>query len=838
MNEIQKEPHHSKPKETSATPLIVGIGASAGGLKAIELFLENVPALSGLAFVIVQHLDPSHEDTLVELLQRITPMKVVQARNHMRVAPDHVYVIPPNKDMSVLHGAIYLLEQAPTKGMRLPIDYFFRTLADDQHERAIGVVLSGLGSDGTLGLRAIKEKGGLALVQEPDSADFDSMPRTAITTVVVDIVAPPDELPARLLAYLKSTPIVPRQEKMLEIRSQSALDKITVILRERTGNDFSLYKKSSMYRRIERRMGLHQIDHIANYLRYLRETPQEQDLLFKELLIGVTNFFRDRPVWEYLHHEGIPSLLKQYPYGKHLRAWVPACSTGEEAYSLAIVFREVVEQLQLNVQFSLQIFATDLDQDAIEKARQGLYPSGIGANISDERLKRFFTPEGSGYRINKEIREKIIFAQQNLVMDPPFTKLDIISCRNLLIYLGPELQQKLFPLFYYALNPDGLLLLGNSETVSSSSNLFTPVDNKSRLFRRADTPLEKKDIFPMTPIATAAPKKPAPPVGNMQILTDQLLLQQFTPPAVLVNKDGDILYINGHTGKYLEPAAGKANWNIHAMAREELRHELLLALKRALRQSGPVKVNGIKLTTGGIPSMLSLTVQAIDKPSALQGLIIVVFSENPATSDAAAPHWLHPGQHSLMEELQQAHKELQSTREEMQTSQEEFKSTYEELQAINEELQTTNEELTTSKEEIQSINEEFQTINKELQSKVNDLSLVNNDLNNLVAGSDLIAIFLDSALHVRRFTPSATGLFKLIPSDIGRPLTDVVTVLDYPELRQDVENVLRTLVFVIKEINSIHHHRYKVRVQPYRTQNDVIDGVLVIFTDITDYLST
>lgn len=843
MNETRQEPQTSVPEnEAPTTPLIVGIGASAGGLEAVGRFLEHVPAMSGLAYVIIQHLDPSHKDMMVELLQRITPMTVLQAKNDMRVEPDCVYVTPPNVDMSILHGTIHLLDQAFTHGMRLPIDHFFRALADDQLERAIGVVLSGMGSDGTLGLRTIKERGGLTLVQEPDSAQFDSMPRTAITTVVVDIVAPADELPLRLLTYLKSTPLTPQQERILEMKAQSALDKIIVILRERTGNDLSLYKKSSMYRRIERRMGLHQIDNISNYVRYLRENPQEQDLLFKELLIGVTNFFRDKAVWEYLRNEGIPELLRKLPPGKHLRAWVPACSTGEEAYSLSIVFREAVEEFQPHAQFSLQIFATDLDQDAIEKARQGFYPSNIAADVSDERLERFFTPEGSGYRINKDIREKIIFAPQNLIMDPPFTKLDIISCRNLMIYLASELQQKIFPLFYYALSPGGILLLGSAETVNASSSLFIPLDNKSRLYRRSDTPLEKKDIlpkyFPVVSVAATDEKKSATPAGNMQMLADQLLLQNFTPPAVLVNADGDILYINGRTGKYLEPAAGKANWNIYAMARDELKHELTLAFKRALRQNGPVKVDGIKLTTNGNISTLSITVQVVEKPSALQGLVMIVFCETTTASNHTAMNWQNPSQPSLMEELQQAHEELQSTREEMQTSQEEFKSTYEELQTINEELQTTNEELTTSKEEMQSVNEELKTVNKELQSKMDDLSSVNSDLNNLINGTELIAIFLDNALHLRRFTPSATALFKLIPSDIGRPLTDLANVLDYPELDQDAKNVLRTLVFVNKEIPSTDDRRYKVRILPYRTVENVIDGVLMTFIDISDYRSS
>jgi len=844
MNDTHHPPIASAPQQTAESsgledhevPMIVGIGASAGGFEALEQFLEHVPALSGLAYIIVQHLNPSHKDMMVELLQHITPMPVVQAENDMRVQPDHVYVIPPSKDMAILHGTIQLLEQVPIHGMRMPIDYFFRSLADDQHERAIGIVLSGMGTDGTLGLRAIKEKGGLTLVQEPDNAKFDSMPRAAMTTVVVDIVASADELPSRLLNYLQTTPAVVRQEKMLETKSQSALEQIVVLLRERTGNDMSMYKKSSMYRRIERRMGLHQIDSIANYVRYLRENPQELDLLFKELLIGVTSFFRDRSVWDYLKNEVLPQLLAKHMHGKHLRAWVPACSSGEEAFSLAMIFREVVAEHFPHGKFSLQIFATDLDQDAIDRARQGLYPASIVSEVSQERLERFFTQEGSGYRINKEIREKVIFAPQNLIMDPPFTKLDLISCRNLMIYLGQELQQKIFSLFHYALNPNGILLLGSAEMINSPSGLFIAASNKHHVYRKNDAPVDKQNstrYFPVVSVASDAHKH-ASPTGNLQMLADQFLLQNFAPPAVLINADGDILYISGRTGKYLEPAAGKANWNIYAMVREELRHDLTMALKKALRQPEPVKSSAIKMTVDGEVVSVTMIIQAVEKPAAMHGMIIVVFAQSEALSGLANADWQHVSQHSLMEELQQAHEELQSTREEMETSQEEFKATYEELQSINEELQTTNEELTTSKEEMQSINEELKSVNKELQSKMNDLVSADNDLNNLINGIEFIAVFLDTALRVRRFTPTAIDLFKLIPSDIGRPLTDIVNLLDYPKLAADAQEVLRTLVPVKKEIETSCQRRFLARILPYRTQENFIDGVLLTFIDISE----
>ncbi|GBG15029.1 two-component system, chemotaxis family, CheB/CheR fusion protein [Novimethylophilus kurashikiensis] len=822
-------------KKKTPTPLIVAIGASAGGLEAIEQFLEHVPALSGMAYVVIQHMDPSHQKSMmVELLSRVTPMSVLIAETDMQVQADCVYVIPPSKDMSILHGRIQLLEQVPIRGVRMPVDYFFRALADDQHENAIGVVLSGMGTDGTLGLRAIKERGGLALVQEPDTARFDSMPRTAITTVVVDIVAPPDELPKQLINYLQTTTRIPKGDKMLEVKSQSALEKIVVLLREQTGHDMSMYKKSSMYRRIERRMGLHQIENIANYVRYLRENTQELELLFKELLIGVTSFFRDRHVWDVLRQEVFPDLLSRHPPGKHFRAWVPACSTGEEAFSLAIAFREAVEEFAPDGNYSLQIFATDLDEDAIERARMGFYPANIAADVPPERLKRFFTPEGKGYRVNKQIREKVIFAPQNLIMDPPFTKLDLISCRNLMIYLGHELQQKLFPLFHYVLNPNGLLLVGTAETVNAPG-LFSPANNKARLYQKIISPLDKQVVpryFPVVHVAADA-RKTAAAEGNLQVLADQFLLQNFAPPAVLINNDGDILYVSGRTGRFLEPAAGKANWNIYAMAKEELRHELTMTVKRALRQTDIIKSMAIKLLVEGAQASVSILAQQIEKPTALQGTIIVVFAQGENMGESIQPDWQNPNQRSLLEELRHAQEELLSTREEMQTSQEEFKATYEELHTINEELQTANEELSTSREEMQSVNEELHTVNLELQAKMDALSSANNDLVNLISGTDIIAVFLDNSLQVRRFTPASTQLFKLIPSDIGRPLTDVVTALQYPDLAQDAMTVLRSLVNIDKLIEADGNRHYRARILPYRTLENIVDGVLITFIDVS-----
>lgn len=826
-------PNKTQPKD--GVPPVVGIGASAGGLEALAHFLEHVPLASGLAYVVIQHLDPTYKGMLPELLQRTTPMAVLQATDRMEVKPNCVYVIPPNKDMSILHGKLHLLEPAAPRGLRLPIDFFFRSLAEDQREMATGVILSGMGSDGTLGLRAIKEKAGLTLAQEPASAKFDAMPHSAIDAGLVDIVAPAEELPAKIVSYLRQIRPDMEPAPILPSKSQTALEKIVILLRERTGNDFSLYKKNTVYRRIERRMGLHQIETITNYVRYLRENPQELDLLFKELLIGVTSFFRDPPVWEALQKEILPALLAAHPNGKILRAWVPACSTGEEAYSLAIVFKEVLEQLKPAARYGLQIFATDLDQDAIDRARQGFFPNNIAADVSPERLGRFFIADENGYRVCKEIREMVVFAPQNVIMDPPFTKLDILTCRNLLIYLGPELQAKLIPLFHYALNRNGILLLGSAETIGSFTSLFAAQDSKARLYRRLDTTLRATVVdfpvkFPVGLPAAAEPHRIANPATNLQFQADQFLLQQFTPAAVLVNPEGDILYINGRTGNYLEPAAGKANWNIYAMARDGLRHQLTSALKKVLHQPGSVTLENLRVESGSAVHTVNITVQLIDRPELLHGMVMIVFNEvaTPPAQASAVP--LDQAQQA---ELERAREEIQIIREEMQTSQEELTATNEELQSTNEELQSTNEELTTSKEEMQSLNEELQTVNAELQSKVDDLSLLNNDMKNLLNSTDIATIFLDEALHVRRFTTQATQIFKLIAGDVGRPLSDIVTDLRYPELQQDAREVLRTLVFSEKQIETGDGRWFKVRIMPYRTLENVIDGVVLTFTDIT-----
>lgn len=823
---------------------IIGIGASAGGLEALEQLLSNVPDNSGMAYVVIQHLDPTQKGMLPELLQRISKMEVLQAKDRMKVQPNCIYVIPPNKSMSILKGMLYLFEPIEARGLRLPIDFFLCSLADDQKEFAIGVILSGMGSDGSLGIGAIKEQNGIVIVQDPETAKFNSMPRNAIDSGLVDVVAPPQLIYSKLIEFLHHIPVIKTELKVGK-NNKSALEKIIILLRTHTGNDFSLYKKNTVYRRIERRMNVHKISEINSYVHFLQENPKEAHILFKELMIGVTNFFRDPLVWDKLKETIIPEIVGKNRTSSIIRAWIPGCSTGEEAYSLAILFKEVMEQINLHRGLSMQLFATDLDSDAIETARKGIFPINIEADVSPKRLSRFFSKTEEGYRVNTEIRETIVFAQHNIIMHPPFTNLDFISCRNLLIYLDPELQKKLLGLFYYSLNPNGVLLLGNSETLGSQSHLFTSENSSLKIYKRGDSNLNPELLdfpssFSRLKLTDFENEQIDKPIKNIQILADHLLLHQFSPASVLVNENGDIVYFSGRTGKYLEPAVGKANMNIFAMLRPGFQNDFAIAFRRVVMKKEEMILHNVKFGTNGSSVIVNVNIHWISKPEALFGKILIVFTdvakvlEDSKHSKSDKETVASVREKELEEALQHAREEVQNIMEEMQTSQEELKSTNEELQSTNEELQSTNEELTTSKEEMQSLNEELQTVNAELQSKVEDYSRVNNDMKNLLNSTDIATLFLDKELNIRRYTNQATKIFKLIKSDIGRPFTDQVSQLIYPELSEDALEVLRTLIFTEKQIPTRDGRYFSTRIMPYRTYDDRIDGLVITFINITD----
>jgi two-component system CheB/CheR fusion protein len=822
---------------------IVGLGASAGGLEPLEQFLSGVPTASGLAYLVVQHMDPTHKTMLVALLQRATWMPVREAANALRIEPDTVYVIPPNCQLTVRAGALHLATPAEPRGQRLPIDALFNSLARELGERAIGVVLSGMASDGTQGLLAIKLQGGLTLAQQPGSAQFDSMPRSAIVAGCVDIIALPTEMPSRILSVVgPQRPTEGPPASVAELEA-AALDTILALLHEHTRHDLALYKSNTLVRRTARRIAVHGLASMTAYADFLRVNPLERDLLFKEMLIGVTAFFRDADVWQDLAEQVLPVLMQRHDRAAGpIRAWVVGCSTGEEAFSLAMAFTEALDALPAAAGCELQVFATDLSADAVAAARSGRFAATIARNLSPQRLARFFTERPDGYQIDKRIRDRVLFAQHDVIIDPPFTRLDFLSCRNLLIYFGATLQRRLVPLFHYCLRQGGALMLGGSETVGRSQSLFTPIHAKSRLYWRSDNagfagalvfPTHHRPALRSATQETALPPLNTPP-ANLQSLADQLLLQSYSPAAVLVNEGGDIVYISGRTGRYLEPAAGKANWNIHVMARPTIRAQLAVALRTALQEKSSVQLHGLRLDDEA-GATVDITVHAVVQPKSLDGMAMIIFRDVLIASGrpgrrSKATGTLDPG---VTEEMLRSREEIQALRQEMRASQEELQAANEELQSTNEELQSANEELTTSKEEAQSMNEELQTINGELQSKLDDLALAQSDMQNLLNSTDIATLFLDDQLNVRRYTEQIARVIHLREGDIGRPLSELASTLLYPELHADVKETLRTLTFSEKQIATSDGHWFTVRIMPYRTLANVIQGVVITFVDIT-----
>ena len=846
---------------------VVGIGASAGGLAAFEAFFSGMPADvdPDMAFVLVQHLAPDHKSILTELIRRYTRMQVFEVEDGMAVKPNCAYIIPPNRDMAFLNGRLQLLEPAAPRGQRLPIDFFFRSLAQDQHERAICIVLSGTGSDGTLGVRAIKGEGGMVMAQKPDSTEYDGMPRSAIGTGMVDYELSPGEMPARLIEYAARAfgkSLI--DSSVPELKTENALRKIFVLLRAQTGHDFSQYKPNTILRRIDRRLALHQIETIDEYVKYLQQTPAEVEALFRDMLIGVTNFFRDIEAFKSLEEQVIPKLFAGKSADGLIRVWTPGCSTGEEPYSIAILLAEHLEALKQNCK--VQIFATDIDSQSVAVARAGLYPSSIAADVSPERLSRFFTAEagGSSYRIHKSIRDMLVFSEQDVIKDPPFSKLDLISCRNLMIYMGGDLQKKLIPLFHYALNPGGMLFLGTSETVGEFSDLFAALDRKAKLYLRKDDFRGAQRMPPgrylppvmamETAFQPAAGKTASPKKLPLRELTEQALLQQVVQAGALVNGNGDILYLHGRTGMYLEPAPGEAGINnILKMAREGLRRELTTALHKAEGTKEIVHSSGLRVKTNGHFTMVNLTVRPVTARTATMSeapLFLIILEEAP--EPAPQPQQTLTAGTSkltgtaadkriavLKQELLAKEEYLQTANEELETSNEELKSSNEEMQSVNEELQSTNEELETSKEELQSVNEELATVNAELQTKVADLSRANNDMNNLLAGTGIGTVFVDHQLRILRFTPAVTRIINLIMSDLGRPVSHIVSNLTgYNSLVADTKSVLDTLIPKEVDVQTTEGRWFNMHIQPYRTLDNVIEGAVITFFDITEIVHT
>ena len=818
------------PDSDSETDLIiVGVGASAGGLESLKEFFGAMPSHSGMAFVVIQHLDPGHESYMADILAKHTQMKVMEAADGMMIAADHIYTIPPNKFLRIDKGCLYLSVPKKIDGVRMPIDFFFRSLAEDQRERAVCVIFSGSGSDGTLGLREVRAAGGLTIVQQPETAQFDAMLRSAIATGMVNAVLPLAEIPQVLQRYKPQHRAAGKSD---EHEKLELLDAILDVLAMRNSNNFSAYKKTTLLRRAERRMDMNHLDSLADYLRFLQANPNEADELGRDMLIGVSSFFRDPEAFEELGRTVIAPLVRQRENNAPLRVWIPGCSTGEEAYSIAILLLEELDAADKNC--PLQVFATDVDGEALKFARNGIYPHSIAADVTEPRLVRFFTKQDSTYQISKRLRESVVFSLQNLLTEPPFSRLDLISCRNLLIYIEPAVQRKLLSLFAFALSSSGFLFLGKSDGMASQSPLFVPVSSKWRIYRRTTA----SPALPGFPYARGGknweletlplPKLPSHP--NVTELNQQILLEHFRAAAVLVDEHGGILHFFGTTGKYLEHPTGEANLNLLNMVEARLSAKLRVALRKLANDNEPVRFERVELNRRGSSLLANITIRAITGSAKADHLYAVIFEDTIDIIDQKKIVGRPSEDESLVAQLEAELKSLKSefqlTIDEYETSAEELKAANEEILSINEELQSTNEELETSREEIQAVNEE-------LNSKIEQLTEVNNDLVNFLNSSNVATIFLDDQFGIRRFTPSATAIMNLIPTDVGRPIEDMAQRFAGVDLTLDAKNVLQSLAVSRREVRSSDNHWFLLTCLPYRTTDNKIDGVVLTFNDVT-----
>lgn len=838
-----REPKHEKNKSFP----VIGIGGSAGSFTSFEKFFTHMPPDSGMAFVVIMHLHPDHKANLASVIQQYTPMPVMEATDGTEIEADKVYLIPPNKDMGIHNRKLLLLNPSKPNGYSQPIDYFLQSLADDQWNRAVGIIFSGMGSDGETGVRMIKEKLGLAMVEDPQTAQYSSMPLASIGTNMVDFVLSPEEMPIKLIQFLNHPVLAEETTEQTKtvIQNTNSIQKILMLLRSQTGHDFSLYKKSTITRRIDRRIAFHQLPDYVNYVNFIRENPQEIDILFNELLIGVTKFFRDAPAFESLKLK-IAHLIHQKNNDDPIRVWVVGCSTGEEAYSIAILLMECMEALRKKKLPKIQIFATDLDAGAIEHARGGVYHDNIIADVSPVRLEKFFIKKDSNYVVKKELREMIVFAQHNLIKDAPFTRLDILCCRNVMIYLTSELQKKIIPIFHYSLNPNGIMFMGPAETIGGFTEMFTAIDPKWKIFESKESSVSLNKVIDFPFNISKQPTNIRVNEGHRSLnktsmaeTFNKLLLEKFTPSSVLINDRGDILYSNGKTGKYLELPNGEAVMNIHKMAREELRYVLGNIIHQARIQKGVVVINDIKIKEDNEVRLLNLKADLLDEPG-LQGMALVIFEDQGLVKKANRfVRKSNDSNGKMVEELEKelvyTKQQLNSTIEQMETSLEELKSTNEELQSTNEELQSTNEESLTTKEEMQSLNEELMTINMQYQSKEDELTRLNNDMKNLLDATEIGTIFLDNNMHILRYTPQVRKLFNLIPSDVGRPIVHVVSNFEYPSIERDIQEVIDNLAIKEIEVKTKNEEWYKVRIMPYRTLDNFISGAVLTFNLITHY---
>ena len=837
---------------------VVGMGASAGGLGALLRFFEHMPASNGMAFVVILHLSPTHESNAAEILQRVTKMPVIQVERATAIEADHVYVIPPSHDLAMNDGQLRLSEPTRISGRHVAIDLFFRTLAQVHQERAIAIVLSGTGADGAAGLARIKERGGVTLAQTPADAEYDDMPQAAMATGMVDFVATAVDMPKRLLDLWANTrrirlpkdadpsmKVIAMESVESARLSEEALRDIMALLRSYSKNDFRHYKRATVLRRIERRLQVRGLPDLPAYRDYLREHPEEATPLLQDMLISVTNFFRDRDAFEALERDVLPNLLENRSPEEPLRAWVAGCATGEEAYSVTMLLREQMELR--NCTSELQVFATDIDEKAISFGRNALYPASIMTDVSAGRLRHFFTPEKDQFRVVKQLREKVLFAQHNVLGDPPFSRLDLVCCRNLLIYLDREAQTRVLEMFRFALKPGGYLFLGSSDSADAAPSLFTVVDKKNRIY----TTNPHAHALRHLPLVMDLPRERTVPDRQRQNRPESSLasfaelhrkfIDQVIAPSVLIDAKRNILHLSENVGQFLLPGGGMPSLNLLANVPPELRTELRTALFRAAQSGTPVQTRAIAVQRGEgqapVQMTVQMTVRFFGEAGSQSGLALVMFEEAPERPrdvllESADPAH-QPVIHQLENEIRQLKEHLQETIEHAETSTEYLKASNEELQVINEELRSASEELETSKEELQSINEELITVNFELKVKVDETSKINNDLQNLITSTDIATVFIDRDMRIKRYTPQATSIFSLIDSDINRSLLDITHKLDYRSLANDAAEVFQTLNMVERQVASSDGKHYLARIRPYRTTDDRIDGAVLTFVDVT-----
>jgi two-component system CheB/CheR fusion protein len=825
---------------SDSTPvLVVGIGASAGGIEALKELFTAMPSDSGLAFVVIQHLEPTHESRMADILGKCTSMKVVQARDGMLVQANHVYANPAGKYTSIDAGRLVVSERSERDRIRMPIDFFLTSLAEDQHEAAVGIILSGSsGSDGTRGVRAVREAGGMCMAQDPQTAQFPAMPQSAIDTGLVDHVLAVAMMPAALVGYAQHAAVRASPGHTTTEAAADDLEPILKLLRTRTSSDYRHYKKTTIIRRIHRRMGINQVADMADYLTLLEEDQGELTRLSRDMLIGVSSFFRDAEAFEELRKEAIVPLVARSDPDNPLRAWVPGCASGEEAYSVAMLMLESVAAA--GTARPVQVFASDVDDHALEVGRAGVYAESIAEAITPTRLERFFTRQGQKYQVTTQLREAVVFSRQDLIADPPFSKLDLISCRNVLIYIEPAFQKKVLALFSFALTPGGYLFLGKSEGIAEMEDHFEPVSKPRRIYRLIRPNRQAAAAFPLRtggrPVGQPERKTTVPPATALAQANQDVLLRHFKASIVLVNPKGQILHFYGETERYLGHPKGPASLNVLDMITGTLSAKLRRAMERAFKRDEAVKIPRAPVPRAGTP-LADLTVMPVPTAPEADKLLAIIFEDtsDPRSSAAALPVSAEdePLVTQLEQEVNTLRSELRADAEEFDTANEELRAANEEVMSMNEELQSANEELEASKEELQSVNEELTTVNSQLNDNLAELTATNNDLANLLAATEIATVFLDSQLRIKRFTPRATELLNLIPADRGRPISHISQNFDGKELAAESEKTLSSLTPTEREVQTHDGRWHTMRILPYRTLDDRIDGVVITFSDVT-----